>query len=366
MNILLVEPYYTGSHKSWAQGYQLFSSHNVQIISLPGQFWKWRMHGGAITLAKQFMDMDFSPDLILATDMLDLTTFLSLTKSRTSQVPNALYFHENQLSYPWSNSDRDVKEKRDHHYGFINLSSALTADHVLFNSQYHHDSFHHEGLRLLNHFPDHNELDVIETIKEKSLVLYLGMDLSKFDQHKTQAQGNPLVLWNHRWEYDKNPESFFECLYQLQKNDIKFDIVVLGERFHTSPNIFDEARYRLKKHIVHFGFCENFSEYAKWLWKADILPITSNQDFFGGSVVEAIYCGVYPIVPRRLTYPELLPKEYHDNHIYKNDVELYDKVKNCMLNIDETRGITIRNSFKKYDWGKMGPVYDQLFSSFIK
>jgi len=98
MNILLVEPYYTGSHKSWAQGYQSFSNHNVQIISLPGQFWKWRMHGGAITLAKQFMDMDFSPDLILAMDMLDLTTFLSLTKSRTAQVPNALYFHENQLS----------------------------------------------------------------------------------------------------------------------------------------------------------------------------------------------------------------------------------------------------------------------------
>jgi len=110
MNILLVEPFYTGSHKSWAQGYQSFSNHNVQIISLPGQFWKWRMHGGAITLAKQFMDMDFSPDLILATDMLDLTTFLSLTKSRTAQVPNALYFHENQLSYPWSNSDRDVQK----------------------------------------------------------------------------------------------------------------------------------------------------------------------------------------------------------------------------------------------------------------
>ena len=90
MNILLVEPYYTGSHKSWAEGYQSFSNHNVQIISLPGQFWKWRMHGGAISLAKQFMHMNFSPDLILATDMLDLTTFLSLTKSRTAQVPSAL------------------------------------------------------------------------------------------------------------------------------------------------------------------------------------------------------------------------------------------------------------------------------------
>ena len=66
------------------------------------------------------------------------------------------------------------------------------------------------------------------------------MDLAKFDKHKTQKKGNPLILWNHRWEYDKNPESFFECLYQLQQNDIDFDIAVLGESFNTNPNVFDD------------------------------------------------------------------------------------------------------------------------------
>tara|TARA_B100000427_G_scaffold252101_1_gene215425 strand:+ start:5683 stop:6780 length:1098 start_codon:yes stop_codon:yes gene_type:complete len=365
MNILLVEPYFSGSHKSWAKGFQSFSAHNVEIISLPGKFWKWRMHGGAISLAKQFMKMDFSPDLILATDMLDLTTFLSLTKSRTAQIPNAIYFHENQLSYPWSASDKNVMEKRNH-YGFINLSSALAADHVLFNSNYHLKSFHNDSLQLLKNFPDHNELDVIEQIKEKSRVLYLGMDLSKFDHYQTKEKGNPLVLWNHRWEYDKNPEPFFQCLYQLQENDIKFDVAVLGESFHTVPNIFDEAKDRLKKHIVHFGYCENFSEYAKWLWKADILPVTSNQDFFGGSIVEAIYCGVYPILPRRLTYPELLPKQNYNNHIYDNDTELYDKVKYSIINIGETRKIEISASFKQYDWKRICPEYDGLLTLLIK
>tara|TARA_Y100000741_G_scaffold145055_1_gene109475 strand:+ start:11514 stop:12611 length:1098 start_codon:yes stop_codon:yes gene_type:complete len=365
MNILLVEPYFSGSHKSWAKGFQSYSSHNIEIISLPGKFWKWRMHGGAITLAKQFMKMDYSPDLILATDMLDLTTFLSLTKSRTSQVPTSIYFHENQLSYPWSASDKNAEEKRNH-YGFINLSSALAADHILFNSKYHMDSFHHESLRLLKNFPDHNELDVIEQIKEKSRVLYLGVDLSKFDQYQTKKGGSALVLWNHRWEYDKNPEPFFKCLYKLHKDNIEFDVALLGESFHSRTNIFDEAKDQLKKHIVHFGFCENFSEYAKWLWKADILPVTSNQDFFGGSIVEAIYCGVYPILPNRLTYPELLSKENYDNHIYHNDNDLYDKVKNRILNIDETRKIKISASFKQFDWKIICPEYDELFISLIK
>ena len=362
MDILLVEPYFSGSHRSWAKGYQSFTSHNIQILSLPGKFWKWRMHGGAITLAKQFMEMDFSPDLILATDMLDLTTFLSLTKSRTAQIPNVVYFHENQLSYPWSASDKNVEEKRNH-YGFINLTSALSADHVLFNSKYHLDSFHRESLKLLKNFPDYNELESIEEIKDKSRVLYLGMDLSKIDDYQTKEKGSPLILWNHRWEYDKNPEPFFQCLYQLQKNDIMFQVVVLGENFHTTPNIFDGAKERLKKQIVHFDYCEDFSEYAKWLWKADIIPVTSNQDFFGGSVVEAIYCGTYPILPRRLTYPELLTERDYNSHFYDNDSELYNKVEKAILNIAETRKIKISPFFKQYDWKTMAPKYDQLFSS---
>ena len=54
LNIVLIEPFYTGSHKAWAEGYQQSSQHNIHIISLKGIYWKWRMHGGAITLAKMF------------------------------------------------------------------------------------------------------------------------------------------------------------------------------------------------------------------------------------------------------------------------------------------------------------------------
>ena len=54
INILLIEPYYTGSHKNWADELQKYSSHNIKLLTLSGSFWKWRMHGGAITLAKKF------------------------------------------------------------------------------------------------------------------------------------------------------------------------------------------------------------------------------------------------------------------------------------------------------------------------
>ena len=109
MKILIIEPYFTGSHKTWAEGYQSNSRLNIEILSMSGHYWKWRMHGGAITLAKKFLAKGYSPDLIIASDMLDLTTFLALTRTVTAQIPVVLYMHENQLTYPWSDKDRDVK-----------------------------------------------------------------------------------------------------------------------------------------------------------------------------------------------------------------------------------------------------------------
>ena len=55
-SILLVEPYDTGSHAAWMRGYQRHSQHHVEILSLPGQYWQWRMQGGAVTLARMFME----------------------------------------------------------------------------------------------------------------------------------------------------------------------------------------------------------------------------------------------------------------------------------------------------------------------
>ena len=55
MNILYIEPYYSGSHKRWIDSYKKYSKHDITILHLPGNKWKWRMHGGAITLSNQFL-----------------------------------------------------------------------------------------------------------------------------------------------------------------------------------------------------------------------------------------------------------------------------------------------------------------------
>ena len=369
MNIALIEPFFTGSHAAWAEGYARRSRHAVEILALGGNWWKWRMHGGAVTLARRFVASAAAPDLLLATDMLDLTTFLALTRRRTARLPVALYFHENQLCYPWSPNDRDVRHRRDHHYGFINFASALAADRVLFNSAYHREAFLDALPGFLKRFPPPRERDTVEAIRERSRVLHLGLDLARFDApdlrpaDADEPDRPPLVLWNHRWEHDKNPEEFFEALFRLDAAGRDFRVAVLGEDFRRTYPVFERARETLGPKMVHYGYVEDFAGYARWLHRADLLPVTSRQDFFGASVAEAVFCGCRPLLPVRLTYPELFDPGAHPELFYRDLDDLVDRLAAAIADIAADRRRTYRPLVERYDWRHMAPLYDDLFAS---
>ncbi len=361
MDILIVEPYLTGSHAAWAEGYRKASRHNVEILSLEGRFWKWRMHGGAVTLARLFMDGGLTPELILATDMLDLATFLALTRERTARTPAAVYFHENQITYPWAANDRDVAVGRDRHYGFINYTSALVAGRVFFNSGFHMGSFLDGLSSMLKGFPEYNEQGSVEAIREKSSVLYPGMDFNLIDRAREERKSpndTPLILWNHRWEHDKNPEEFFRALYALDESGLSFNVAILGENFRNRPAEFDTAVKRLGKKIIHTGFVTDRAGYAAWLKRADILPVTSVHDFFGISVVEALRAGCFPLLPKRLAYPEHIPAKEHHRFFYDGFDDLVRRLEEAVRDIARMRKTDTAHFVERYGWETLALEYD--------
>ena len=368
MKILLVEPFFAGSHRQWAEGYRQYSRHEIEILSLKGRHWKWRMFGGAVSLAEDLKNITIDHDLLLATDMLDLSTFLGLTRNLSRQLPVALYFHENQITYPWTETSGGVNAELNRQYGFINYTSALAADRVFFNSNYHRQSFLEGLVTFLSAFPDRKELHNVKAIEQKSAVLFLGMDLKALDGAVEKEENRiPVLLWNHRWEYDKGPELFFETLFRLKAEEVPFKLIVLGESYAKEPPVFQQARQELEEHIIHFGFAEDRNRYKALLQMADILPVTSNQDFFGGSVVEGIYCNCYPILPDRLAFPEHIPSEWKDRHLFSTDEAFYEMLKKVLLEKPFLNaGPMYKNFVTQYDWSTLAAKYDLAFENFVK
>ncbi len=374
MKITLISPYHGGSHRAWAEGFARASDHDVALLTLPDRFWKWRMHGGAVTLARRFLAQEAATDVLLATDMLDLSTFLALTRPTSAEIPTILYMHENQLTYPLPNDGstgpmRRQRGERDHHYTFINYASMLAADAIWFNSSYHRASWFDALPLFLKGFPEYNELGSVAALEAKSEVVPVGIDLYRLDavaSHEPNAI--PLILWNQRWEYDKNPTGFFEAMFALAERDVAFRLAVCGQQFGRRPAIFDEAEQRLADQIVHFGFAEG-EQYRRLLWEADVVVSTAEHEFFGISVVEAMYAKTLPLLPNRLSYPELLPEPFHADCLYHSAEDLVAKLQAILTNSAEMRersrilAQTLAQETTRYDWSVQAPRYDAALAA---
>jgi glycosyltransferase involved in cell wall biosynthesis len=371
MKILLLSPYHSGSHQAWAEGYQQYSRHEVSLLTLPGRFWKWRMHGSGVTLARLYREQYAvnPPDLILATDMLDLSTFLALTRDLTHAIPAGLYLHENQLTYPLPAEPgkgpmRRQKGERDYHYVFINYASMLTADFILFNSHFHREALLAALPNFLKHFPDFNELNSLDNITAKSQVLPVGVDMTRLQRPSkltVDPTAPPLITWNQRWEYDKNPQTFFRALYQMEAEGLPFRLALCGERFSRRPDYFDEALARLADHIIHVGFAPE-EKYRELLWQTAVTISTAHHEFFGISIIEAIYCHAFPILPNRLSYPELIPEQFHLKCLYEKRKGLERHLRRVLTFPQEAAATATQLAahVEKYDWRQVAPRYDEL------
>ncbi|VDL90488.1 unnamed protein product [Schistocephalus solidus] len=363
-SILLIEAFYGGSHKQLMDTIQ-------QLLSQAGEY-------------KQSTDFTvFS--LILTTNY-----FIKLTAEPPSSVfslpellalrpdlqtaQKLLYFHENQIFYPL----RRARTEKDYQYGYNQILSCLVADRIFFNSAHNMRSFLDGVPAFLTaglptppspRVPDGHRL-VREVLSPKSSVLYYLVDvpplveLSNSERadfsfreavvwqvERIRARGDRKlkILWNHRWDYDKNPTDFFKAIFALAdlptesklfedgdqvlrpsaKRDApssatyevpsgspveppNFLVSVLGGRTQDTPVIFSnvEAILRSRGCVAAWGFVPSQLDYWRELADCDVVVSTANHEFFGVSVVEAVSVGCVPLCPNRLSYPELLVSQH--------------------------------------------------------
>ncbi len=370
MNILALEPYYGGSHKAFVDGLSSVSKHNWTVLTLPAHKWKWRMRHSAITFAQQvaaLFEKGQKWELVFCSDMLNLAEFLALAPVEIAGLPKVIYFHENQLTYPVR-----IEDERDYQFAMTNLTSALAADSVWFNSQFHMDSFLNALTKFLKSMPDHQPLEAIEKIHAKASVCPPG--INDFPARPAREFGPMRILWAARWEHDKNPEEFFEALEILKNNNVQFKISVIGQSFRERPEIFDKAHRQFQDHIDDWGYQPSRAEYERVLGWADVVVSTAKHEFFGISIVEAIAAGAYPVVPNRLSYPEILclgQVEGAEQFFYNGTVrnladglyELANRVKNDAL---WPATISPSTLTEKYKWQNLARYYDEALEHILE
>ncbi|MDY0132550.1 MAG: DUF3524 domain-containing protein [Desulforegulaceae bacterium] len=363
MRFLFIEPYYGGSHKVFCDGLEKHSNHKIEILKLSAENFKWRIRGSSWYFKKKIKNI-FDYDGIIMTDMINLSDFRALYKKKIPPV--LFYFHENQLDYPLASN-----QKIDYHLCFANINSALSSDLLYFNSKTHKQSFLKSLNNIISRMPK-NDFDVswVKTaIKEKSEFIYPGCDFSFKVCHEKKPDKTPVILWNHRWDHDKNPEDFFKILSFLKNDKIEFKLIILGEKGPKKNTVFYEAKKKFSKEIIHFGYVKDKKEYFRLLQMSDIALTTSVQENFGYSVLEAIYSGCVPVLPQRLSYPEIINGKYHKMVLNQNLSSMYKMVKNYLLNpslLNQGWVKELRKDIEKFSWTEMILKYDELLEKLAK
>jgi glycosyltransferase involved in cell wall biosynthesis len=355
MKFLFLEPFYGGSHRDFADGWVHHSRYRIDLVTLPARFWKWRMRGAALYLARKVKN-PAEYDGLVTSSLLSLSDLKALWGA---DCPRALvYFHENQLSYPLPPG-----ETMDYQFGFTDVTTGLAADRVLFNSQTHMDAFFGSLPGFIKMMPEYKPNWVVDEIQTKATVLYPGCNYpaGPVKLQPWDVSDPPLIVWNHRWEFDKSPETFFAALESVSSAGIEFRLALLGENFQVVPKPFLIAKETYGERIVQYGYEVSKEKYQDWLKQGVIVVSTAIQENFGISVVEAVRFGCYPLLPNNLSYPELIPAEHHTDCLYNSQEDLVEKLSTILANsgkYQDKRG-ELASHMEKYSWEVVIDKYDR-------
>jgi glycosyltransferase involved in cell wall biosynthesis len=339
---LALEPYYGGSHRTVLD--ELVTAlgpggvagadpgWTADLLTMPARKWKWRMRGSAIVMAGQACELFAAGarwDVVFASTFLNLAEFRALAGPEIAAVPAIVYFHENQLVYP----NRHTAEW-DLQFPLTNVVSALAADRCVFNTASNLDNFLAEIPAFFHQFPDHLPRGVVPAIAERSEVLAPPFDPAVFDDALgptgvagTVRGSRPRVVWPHRWEHDKDPDTFFRAVTRLADEGLDFEVAVAGQAFADRPDVFATVGAALGDRLVHIGQPEGRDAYAELLASSDVAVSTALNEFFGLAMMEAAYCGAFPLVPDRLAYPELYPACFR----YDGEQQLVARLRGLLL-----------------------------------
>lgn len=317
LDVMVVVPWYAGSHRAWADALVDASRHRVRTVTLPGEHWRWRVHGGPVTLAAMIADdvaANGVPDACIVSSLTDTAALLGLARRELGGVPVVQYQHESQLLHPRAPGQR--RAPRDEPAALAEWRSMLAVDEVWFNSSHHRDAYlTRVGPDLLARGVTPSHVHLVERVRARSRVVPVGVELSGVEARpRAGSPDPPVIVFNQRWDLDKAPGRVLAALDHAAASGRPFDVVLAGPRGRTvrRPSIPERLAPRVRTDAEL-----DRASYLEALRHADLVVADADHEFFGIAPVEAVASGCVPLFPRRANYPDLVDGDdrfLHDGH----------------------------------------------------
>jgi glycosyltransferase involved in cell wall biosynthesis len=374
LEIVFIESHDGGSHREFRRGLARHSRHRYRALTLPPRYWKWRMRGAAAWFADQLAATPEPCDLILATSLLNLADLRGLLPPPLDRRPLVLYMHENQLTYPLS-----PEEEFDYHFGFTSILSCLAADRVVFNSDFHRNVFLDALPQYVGRMPEAVPRRLRQRLQARSEVLPVGLLRNpRGGPARAVWRGSPgapeagppwprdgrrpVILWNHRWEFDKRPDLFAAACDRLLDLGLDFAVLLLGESRHREE-VFQPLIARLGARCLHTGHVGDRRAYEALVETADIVVSCAEQEYFGIAVAEAVHAGCYPVLPRRQVYPSLYGTRCRGRHFYATEDDLVGLLAELIGGERCGHMCSLADDMDVFCWPRLIAAYDTLLSA---
>ncbi|XP_021255111.1 glycosyltransferase-like domain-containing protein 1 isoform X9 [Numida meleagris] len=266
MSVLLIEAFYGGSHKQLMDLLQEELKEECVLCTLPAKKWHWK----ARTAALYFMQT------VPAS-----ANYRFMPEHKLAHLENIIGVKRNGDAYQCEGLPGQQKSRA---LGGLMKNSNACRESGLCEAQPGLCTTQHEGLHSpltaagrLNKSEASESTNPCQEEDKQQLTFNLcniwsGMDYQQRPLH---------VAWPHRWEHDKDPETFFKVLLKLKEQELPFHVSVLGETFTDVPDIFAEAKKALGSSVLHWGYLPSKDDYFQALCMADVVISTAKHEFFG-------------------------------------------------------------------------------------
>jgi glycosyltransferase involved in cell wall biosynthesis len=139
----------------------------------------------------------------------------------------------------------------------------------------------------------------------------------------------------------------------------------VGRIYRDVPPSLLRARKSLGERVVAWGFLEG-DDYAEALAASDVVVSTAWQETQGIAVIEAIRAGCDPLLPDRLSYPEVLGPNLSEKHLYESKGDLRRRLRWMMRHPERLRAKSDHwREMERFGWPAVAPQFDALVREMI-